>query len=180
MLNSVCPVAVAFSVEGMGFHVGDELLRGQPGSAGALGVTCLRLGGWIGCGFVWLLCGLFCWLQGRVDRGIRDNRDWRWCKLLLRRLYGFGRVCGWLRGGDVWPVCFGCWLRLRRIGDGRIWPIDHCSFLLWLFRLLGRGLFRLDGAFRFGSGCFWRWCCLQWQRCGFFDQFKCFMRHLRR
>jgi len=38
-LGSVCPVAVAFDLHGMGFHVRDELLRGQFGSAGALGVA---------------------------------------------------------------------------------------------------------------------------------------------
>lgn len=70
-LGLVYPVIVALPAQGMGFHVGDEFLRGQPDSAGALGVAGGGLLGWLfRTGNGWWLSGF----QDTVDGVGRDRR----------------------------------------------------------------------------------------------------------
>lgn len=149
MSGSVCPVAVVFSVHGMGFHVGEEFLRGQPCPAGALGMAG---GGLLWRGIGWLRCRF----RDRVNRDVRDRLGcWRRRFLRLLCWLGFRRISGRLRGGDAGPVCFRCGLRLRWAGDGRIRPVDHHRGFLGSFRLRGVGCSGwtvLSGSVVAGSG----------------------------
>ena len=166
----VCPIAMVFAVHGVCFHVGDKLPCGQHSPAGADRIAASRGGCWLrfGRGRCWRLRWLRCRI-GRDSGGLLG----RW--LFFGRFCGFGfRRVGWrLRSGDIRPV-HRCWRRIRRTGDGRVWPIyGICGGCLLAGYFLG-----FFGWFGCGWLGFFDWFWECWQGFGFLlpYNYRCWMR----